>query len=384
MPLICSRLRDPATKALYYSIHLTHFGRAGQGWQDRFTANPKLGGYVRELLAVRESRKATVSDYARRLIQNCTALRRLVCAAAIIPVQDNLNNLETLLVFLAAEEPEIAGIKRLFNRSLHVPSLGIYAEGDAWTSPPMDPTFSSKGRLTTDRILMSGWDQVWQGGLCVDSFLSALAVPPTTVAMIACILPDVHTWQRVLSSLAWDLKNLALHISDNIGTPQEIRRDRTMIHGFKFSDLSGFKELQSLSLIFVSIKEDEFQIPESVKHLKLTWHLSAWPFWESISQGLQGLKELPALEIVAVDNWRHVPGEDFDEDTLESLVRDFGAITAISVIYGLEGQSITPSNLTDFWLQHQEKALPEYLFNRLVATCQNMVDSLTEEPDSEE
>jgi hypothetical protein len=112
--------------------------------------------------------------------------------------------------------------------------------------------------------------------------------------------------------------------------------------------------------------------------------LSAWPFWESISQGLQGLKELPALEIVAVDNWRHVPGEDFDEDTLESLVRDFGAITAISVIYGLEGQSITPSNLTDFWLQHQEKALPEYLFNRLVATCQNMVDSLTEEPDSEE
>lgn len=383
MPRICWTLHGPAMKALYYSIKLQYTGQVIL-WTERLGEHKHIASHIREL-----ELDITVLTQGRPLqitacIGACPALVRLTCPVSTIPlVTDGLKSLHTLQLLCTFDRRnDLRHIQRFMSWSRHIPVVCFYAmtelQGDF-----LGVNFT-QANLSADTMHFMHWRVKTGCEFNIGKFVKMLKQPPSSIFLYTCPMTQ-PAWQSFVDHASASTKFLRLDIARDYSLPDETWPEEVHIPGFISSDLLHFEQLDSLSLQMIGFREEDeiLQIPETVKRLQITWHLSAWPFWEPLSKGLQACRALPPLELEAFENWAHTEADD-DNDTLESLCRDFGAVTAISVLYALEGQSITPPNLSDWWLQHQERALPALLFRALVASCQEMIESLTEEPNDAE
>lgn len=335
--------------------------------------NPRLATYIRELAFDYNAQPAPSYESVLRL---CTGLRRLACdLEQLSPLGGALPKLECLQIthygwVRRRQGPSL--LCRLAQWDRHLPEFVI---NQSLNTEGLEPNTS---RFSADAIFIVDWN--CEGGgehrARIDILLQALARPPLSISLQMCY-QDRKAWQNIAKALPVNLQSLELQISETSSRRGSWTPTYTVLEGFRFSDLNRLQRLRHLKLSYMDHKDamGPLELPPALQSLKLDWYTSAWPFWEPLSQGLQSCQQLPALELEAVEDWMHTE-EDDDDDTLQSLLRDFAAITAISMLYRLREGSIKPENLLDWWLQHQACAMPDALFQSLVESCRELIDEL--------
>lgn len=374
---ICKTLQNPAEQALYFSIQVLDDAPLICSVQNSLNHSQRRASYVREL-QVPPLSDARLTGEIGEVILSCTGLQRLSCSLDVLPVltSESLPALRALDLRDPEENPQL--LQRLLAWPRRLDVLSMY-----YGRTMQRRELLSKSAFSAAHLVFRTWMSHHGDGDRCSTLLSYLSDPPSSMTVQGCVIP-ASSWQTLLESLPVGLEALELEVSTVFPEPSSSASYDNIecLQGFRFDQLRRLTNLRCLDLSYGNYDEKAMgplEISPTVQNLTLTWHVSAWPFWEPLSRGLQSCEQLPALEVTSIANWTHTDDDD-EQDTLESLFRDFGAITAISVMYGLEGVSLKPDKLVDWWLQHQEEALPAELFHKLVQACQGMIESVAEDP----
>ena len=222
--------------------------------------------------------------------------------------------------------------------------------------------------------------------------VSVMDPKPTQLSMPECFF-DALTYSVLLEGCAEGLRQLNLDLVGGVlaagdleASPELEDEDEMSVEGFPTASLSKCTSLTHFSLVGKSLSSAILPaLPPTIISLRLTWHVSAWPFWEPLSAWMETLEAPPELKIDVVREWEHDVEEDDEDDTLESFCRDYRAVIVIDDILARKGEAAKQGDkaeaeprkrISEMWAKEALRTLPPPMQKTLLEAMLQLAEEM--------
>lgn len=135
----------------------------------------------------------------------------------------------------------------------------------------------------------------------------------------------------------------------------------------RLSDLERCTRLESLTLRVLGLETgiiDVKELPTTLKHLKVTWHMHSETFWKPKRRRCAWP---PVLEVICTPDWIFLGPDGMDEyATVMSLKSEYASVFALSWYYETVGQVTKHGKLMEWWTTCLKQHLPGPLWDTFV------------------
>lgn len=408
---ICARLRGFGRRILYHSI-LVDSHRATE-WVERFSTCHWLGPLVKSLY-VRSSPSLARSEDAQAraclsdIINRCNQLRTLCFSLwgrdagfqTRIALSNHLRTFRISATDAMASSTRDALLSAVIDQKIRLRTLHL--DSGAAIAPTTLPDI---GYFTCDELIVRNdlqhhprprekLRQSRQSHPVMPWLISVMDPKPTRLSMPECLF-DALTYGALLEGCADRLRQLDLDLVGGVlaagdleASPELEDEDENEIsaEAFPTASLAKCTSLTHFSLVGKSLSSVILEaLPPTLASLRLTWHVSAWPFWEPLSAWMEKLEAPPRLEIDVERDWEHDSEEDDEDDTLESFCRDYRAVIVIDDILARQkdaagqgdgGHAAPRKRISEMWAREALRTLPPPMQKTLLEVMLQLAEEM--------